>query len=60
MLPRRFLPPLLSFLLPGFLLLAAVTLLHAGAALQHHLVLRDATLARMLPRGWLRTPDRDI
>lgn len=37
-----------------FLLLVAVALVHAGAALHHHLVLRDATLARMLPRGWLR------
>ncbi|NLB57328.1 MAG: cytochrome b [Gammaproteobacteria bacterium] len=42
-----------------FLLLVAVALVHAGAALHHHLVLRDATLARMLPRGWLRTRDPD-
>ncbi|WP_394001167.1 cytochrome b [Luteimonas sp. WGS1318] len=38
--------------------LVAVTLLHAAAALYHHAVLRDATLARMLPRGWLRVGPR--
>ncbi len=38
--------------------LVAVTLLHAAAALYHHAVLRDATLARMLPRGWLRVGAR--
>ena len=38
--------------------LVAVTLLHAAAALYHHAVLRDATLARMLPRGWLRAGAR--
>lgn len=38
-----------------FWLLLLVTAVHAGAALYHHLVLRDPTLARMLPRGWLRT-----
>lgn len=42
-----------------FLLLVAVALVHAVAALHHHLVLRDATLARMLPRGWLRTRNPD-
>lgn len=42
-----------------FWLLVAVALVHAAAALHHHLVLRDATLARMLPRGWLRVPGRD-
>lgn len=36
-----------------FWLLVAVTLAHAAAALHHHFVARDATLARMLPRGWL-------
>jgi cytochrome b561 len=30
---------------------------HAGAAIWHHLFQRDATLARMLPRGWLRAGD---
>ena len=38
--------------------LVAVTVLHAAAALYHHAVLRDATLARMLPRGWLRAGAR--
>ncbi|MDV0437795.1 cytochrome b [Xanthomonas sacchari] len=37
----------------GFWLLIAVVLAHAGAAFYHHLFQRDATLARMLPRGWL-------
>lgn len=37
----------------GGLILIALILLHAGAALYHHLVLRDATLQRMLP---LATP----
>ncbi len=41
----------------GFWLLIAVVLVHAGAALYHHLVQRDDTLARMLPRGWLRRRD---
>lgn len=38
-----------------FWLLVLTALLHAGAAIWHHLFQRDATLARMLPRGWLRT-----
>lgn len=38
-------------------LLAAVALVHAAAALHHHLFLGNATLARMLPRGWLHAPD---
>ncbi|GHH47980.1 cytochrome b [[Pseudomonas] boreopolis] len=37
----------------GFWLLIAVVLAHAGAAFYHHLFQRDATLARMLPQGWL-------
>ncbi|KLD80157.1 cytochrome b [Xanthomonas hyacinthi] len=37
----------------GFWILIAVVLAHAGAAFYHHLLQRDATLARMLPRGWL-------
>ena len=41
-----------------FWALVAVTVLHAAAALYHHAVLRDATLARMLPRGWLRAGAR--
>lgn len=35
-----------------FLAIVAVVALHAGAALYHHLFLRDATLARMLPARW--------
>ena len=34
----------------GFWLLILLVALHAGAAFYHHLFLRDATLARMLPR----------
>ncbi|MCD7100039.1 cytochrome b [Stenotrophomonas sp. MMGLT7] len=41
----------------GFWLLVAVVLVHAGAALYHHLFQSDDTLARMLPRGWLRRRD---
>ncbi len=37
-----------------FWALAGLVVLHAAAALHHHLFLGDATLARMLPRGWLR------
>lgn len=37
-----------------FWALAGLVVLHAAAAFHHHLFLRDATLARMLPRGWLR------
>ncbi len=43
----------------GFWLLTAVVLAHAGAAFYHHFFQRDATLARMLPRGWLRSPQKD-
>ncbi|MGN6514038.1 MAG: cytochrome b [Lysobacteraceae bacterium] len=39
-----------------FWTLAAVAVAHAAAALWHHFAQRDATLARMLPRGWLRLP----
>lgn len=38
-----------------FWTLVGLALLHAAAALYHHLIQRDATLTRMLPRGWLRT-----
>lgn len=31
---------------------------HAGAAFFHHLFMRDATLARMLPRGWVKLEAR--
>jgi cytochrome b561 len=37
--------------------LVALVVLHAGAAFYHHLFQRDATLARMLPRGWLGPAD---
>jgi cytochrome b561 len=39
-----------------FWTLVVVALAHAAAAVYHHLFQRDATLVRMLPRGWLRTP----
>ncbi|TMN17583.1 cytochrome b [Pseudoxanthomonas sp. X-1] len=38
----------------GLYVLIVLVVLHAGAALYHHLFQGDATLARMLPRGWLR------
>ncbi len=38
-----------------FWTLLGVVVLHAGAAFYHHLFQGDATLARMLPRGWLQT-----
>ena len=41
-----------------FWALVALALVHACAAFYHHLVQRDATLARMLPKGWLRVPGR--
>jgi cytochrome b561 len=37
-----------------FWTLVGLALLHASAALYHHIFQRDDTLARMLPRGWLR------
>ena len=40
----------------GFWLLVVLVAMHAGAALHHHVVRRDDTLARMLPEGWLRAP----
>ena len=40
----------------GFYVLAALVLLHAGAALWHHWLVKDATLVRMLPKGWARDP----
>lgn len=39
-----------------FWALVLVALVHAAAAIHHHLFLQDATLARMLPGGWLRVP----
>lgn len=42
-----------------FMLLVAVVLLHVAAALWHHVFRGDATLARMLPRGWVREGSAD-
>ena len=42
-----------------FWALVTVSLLHVAAACWHHLFPRDATLARMLPRGWLQAPEPD-
>jgi cytochrome b561 len=39
-----------------FWTLILLALGHAAAAIYHHLFQRDDTLARMLPRGWLRQP----
>jgi cytochrome b561 len=39
-----------------FWTLAVLALGHAAAAIYHHLFQRDETLARMLPRNWLRVP----
>ena len=48
-----------------FWVLAALAVLHAFAAFRHHQFRGDPTLARMLPRGWLRLgsndePGRDV
>ncbi len=40
-----------------FWALAALVMVHVAAAFYHHLFQRDATLARMLPRGWLGSGD---
>lgn len=37
-----------------FWVLALLVAVHAAAAFYHHLFQGDATLARMLPRGWLK------
>lgn len=37
-----------------FWALALLVVLHAGAAWYHHLFQGDATLARMLPKGWIK------
>lgn len=42
-----------------FIILVAVVLLHVAAALWHHVFRGDATLARMLPRGWIREGAND-
>ena len=39
-----------------FWVLIALVAVHAAAALYHHLFQHDATLARMLPRGWRASP----
>ncbi|MBW8822638.1 MAG: cytochrome b [Xanthomonadales bacterium] len=41
-----------------FWTLVSLATLHALAAIYHHFIQRDATLARMLPRGWLRRHDQ--
>lgn len=46
-----------------FWTLIVLALMHAAAAFYHHWFRRDATLARMLPRNWLRihlpSPDQE-
>ena len=48
--------PLHEWLFWSLIVLACV---HAAAAIYHHLFQRDDTLARMLPRNWLRAPSTD-
>ena len=43
----------------GFWLLILTVLAHAGDAFYHHDHQRDATLARMLPQGWLNAPQKE-
>ncbi|MGV8959687.1 MAG: cytochrome b [Stenotrophomonas sp.] len=43
----------------GFWLLITLVIVHAAAALYHHVHQRDDTLVRMLPQGWLKAPTRD-
>ena len=43
----------------GFWALILLVLAHAGAAFYHHVHQRDATLARMLPQGWLNAPQKE-
>lgn len=40
-----------------FWVLVFLVVAHAGAALYHHLIQNDATLARMLPRRWSKPRD---
>ncbi|MCI4568704.1 cytochrome b [Lysobacter sp. CFH 32150] len=42
-----------------FWILVALVFMHAAAAFYHHLFQRDATLARMLPRGWLSSGPKE-
>jgi cytochrome b561 len=37
-----------------FWIMVTLAMAHAAAAFYHHLFQRDATLARMLPKGWMR------
>ena len=41
-----------------FWALLALVIVHAAAAVYHHVFRNDATLARMLPRGWLEAPGK--
>ncbi len=43
-----------------FWALAWLVAAHAGAAFYHHIFQRDATLARMLPRGWLKVGEEKV
>lgn len=43
-----------------FWALALLVAGHAGVAVFHHLFQQDATLARMLPRGWLKVPGATV
>ena len=43
-----------------FWCLVTLAVLHASAAFYHHLFQRDDTLARMLPRGWLRAVPNEL
>ena len=36
--------------------LSAVFVIHVAGALRHHIGLKDATLARMVPKGWMKSP----
>ena len=42
-----------------FWVLVFLVAVHAGAALYHHLIRNDATLARMLPRRWSKPRDSE-
>ncbi len=42
-----------------FWAMVTLAVLHAAAAFYHHLFVRDATLARMLPRGWLNAQAKE-
>lgn len=42
-----------------FWVLLALVIVHSAAAVYHHVFQNDATLARMLPRGWLAEPTED-